>query len=108
MELVLFGRAAPMTVENFVGLCTGDHGTSEAGTRMHYVGTKFHRVMAGFMAQGGNTARDAAGGQGESIWGGAFADESFALSHDAPGVLSMANAGANTNRAQFFMLFAAQ
>mgnify|MGYP002630595380 CR=1 FL=1 len=59
------------------------------------------------VAQGGDTQHGTSP-FGESIWGGAFADESFALSHDEAGVLSMANSGANTNRAQFFVLFAPQ
>jgi peptidylprolyl isomerase len=93
------GRAAPKTVENFELLCRGGPPAGNRG----YVGTQLQRVMPGFMAQGG-----AASGYGESAWGGRFDDETFALSHDAVGVLSMANAGEDTNGAQFFVIFRPQ
>ena len=63
--------------------------------------------VPGVAAQGGDV-QHGKGGFGESIWGGAFEDESFALGHDARGVLSMANTGRDSNRAQFFLLFAPQ
>ena len=94
----LFGGLAPQTVDNFVRLCRG----TPAGRE--YKGTRINRVIPGFMAQGGAT--DSA--YGESAWGGKFGDETFALSHDARGVLSMANAGPDTNGSQFFVLFGPQ
>jgi cyclophilin family peptidyl-prolyl cis-trans isomerase len=94
----LYGNVVPKTVENFVALCNGEHPTRK------YAGTTFQRVIPGFMAQGGSTD----GGYGESARGGKFADESFALGHDAVGVLSMANAGEDTNGSQFFVLFRPQ
>jgi cyclophilin family peptidyl-prolyl cis-trans isomerase len=87
----LFAADAPMTVENFVNL-------ARAG---FYAGTTFHRVIPGFMAQGGDPTGTGTGGPGYS-----FRDElSVKRRHDGPGVLSMANAGPNTNGSQFFLTF---
>ena len=69
-----------------------------------YAGTPLQRIIPGFMAQGGATD----GGYGQSASGGNFEDETFALGHDAVGVLSMANAGEDTNASQFFILFRPQ
>jgi cyclophilin family peptidyl-prolyl cis-trans isomerase len=89
----LFAADAPMTVENFVNL-------ARAG---FYDGVTFHRVIPGFMAQGGDPTGTGTGGPGYS-----FRDElSVKRRHDGPGVLSMANAGPNTNGSQFFITFAA-
>src|SRR6266581_673094 len=89
----LFASKAPLTVENFVTL-------ARAG---FYDGTTFHRVIPGFMAQGGDPEGTGTGGPGYS-----FRDElSVKRRHDGPGVLSMANAGPNTNGSQFFLTFAA-
>jgi cyclophilin family peptidyl-prolyl cis-trans isomerase len=89
----LFAADAPMTVENFVNL-------ARAG---FYDGTTFHRVIPGFMAQGGDPTGTGTGGPGYS-----FRDElSVKRRHDGAGVLSMANAGPNTNGSQFFITFAA-
>ena len=89
----LFAADAPMTVENFVNL-------TRAG---FYEGTTFHRVIPGFMAQGGDPTGTGTGGPGYS-----FRDElSVKRRHDGPGVLSMANAGPNTNGSQFFITFVA-
>lgn len=107
LDIAIFGHAVPKTAQNFLALCSGERRRTKSGTKLHYVGTTFHRIIPGFMAQGGDNQHGVRG-HGESIWGGAFADESFALSHNAPGVVSMANAGPNTNMAQFFILFKPQ
>jgi len=104
IEMELFVGVCPRTVENFRCLCTGERGVGKQGKPLHFEGSAFHRVIPGFMCQGGDFTNGNGTG-GESIYGTTFADEweNGTICHSEPMLLSMANAGPNTNGSQFFL-----
>ncbi|KAF7457634.1 peptidylprolyl isomerase [Cryptosporidium felis] len=103
MRIGLFGEETPKTAKNFYSLCLGGMKDGN-GKAMTYTGSIFHRVIPGFMAQGGDFTNGNGTG-GKSIYGDSFEDENFKFGHEAH-VISMANRGPNTNGSQFFITFA--
>lgn len=123
VEFALYKNSVPKTVENFRALCTGERGKTATGHDLHYKGSPFHRVIPGFMMQVGHAGQAMSqkrcsffryqggdfdkgdGTGGASIYGDRFSDEGFVDKHEKKGLLSMANAGPNTNGSQFFVTF---
>mmetsp|Transcript_26107 Transcript_26107/g.43132 ORF Transcript_26107/g.43132 Transcript_26107/m.43132 type:complete len:281 (-) Transcript_26107:353-1195(-) len=105
LVIELFADVVPKTAENFRCLCTGERGLGQKTQKaLHFKNTFFHRIIKGFMMQGGDFS-NMNGTGGESIYGGKFEDENFTHMHNGAGILSMANAGKNTNGSQFFITF---
>ncbi|KAJ1456907.1 cyclophilin-like domain-containing protein [Pelagophyceae sp. CCMP2097] len=95
----LFVDVCPKTCEVFRKLCTGEDGQHASGARLHYRGSPFHRVVKGAWVQSGDVLHGSGNGQAGDV----FADETFAVQFDAPGIVAMANSGPHTNSTQFFI-----
>ncbi|KAL8154872.1 peptidyl-prolyl cis-trans isomerase CYP22 [Apium graveolens] len=100
IKMELFADIAPKTAENFRQFCTGEY--RKAGLPVGYKNCHFHRVIKEFMIQAGDFLKDDGSGC-VSIYGSKFDDENFIAKHTGPGLLSMANSGANANGCQFFI-----
>lgn len=100
IKMELFADVCPKTAENFRQFCCGE--LKRSNVPVGYKNCPFHRVIKGFMAQGGDFENSDGTGR-YSIYGNSFADENFTLRHTGPGLLSMANSGPNTNGCQFFI-----
>ncbi|XP_061372409.1 peptidyl-prolyl cis-trans isomerase CYP21-1-like isoform X2 [Gastrolobium bilobum] len=98
----LYGQVVPKTMENFRALCTGEKGKSAYEIKLHYKGTPFHRIISGFVIQGGDIVHYVGRGF-ESVYGGTFPDENFKIKHSHAGVLSLVNSGPDSNGSQFFI-----
>lgn len=112
IKIHLFSRSHPRTAENFRQLCTGEHKNPADGKPMGYKGTKFHRIIKGFILQGGdivhpNTSSLIGTGSTSIYNSRPFPDEPPFIPHSRAGLLSMANSGPNTNGCQFFITCAA-
>ena len=98
----LYGKVVPKTVENFRALCTGENGYS-LGYKLHYKGTKFHKIIPDFMMQAGDITTNNGQG-GLSVYGKRFHDENFFLRNEGKGLLGMVNKGElHTNASMFFI-----
>ena len=105
LDIELFHDVLPVTAENFRALCTGETGLGYWLKPRWYKGVQFHRVVPGFMAQGGDF-NFGNGNMGESIYGRKFRDEKFLYKHSRRGLVSMAcGMGKHTNNSQFFLTF---
>lgn len=100
IRMELFADICPRTAENFRQLCTGEH--RRGSLPVGYKGCVFHRIIKGFMCQGGDFEKGNGTGK-YCIYGSSFPDENFAIRHTGPGLLSMANSGPNSNGCQFFI-----
>ncbi|KAK9822024.1 hypothetical protein WJX74_001529 [Apatococcus lobatus] len=104
ITVALYGEKVPATVENFKQLCVGTQDPDNESKTLSYVNSPVHRIIPGFMMQAGDITRGDGTG-GKSIYGRHFPDEDLTIKHDAPYLLSMANAGPDTNGSQFFITF---
>ncbi|CAI0445261.1 unnamed protein product [Linum tenue] len=102
LEVIAFKVSLWVFAENFRALCTGEKGTGTSGKPLHYKGTPFHRIVSGFVIQGGDIVHGDGKGS-ESIYGGTFPDENFKVKHSHAGVVSMVNTGPDSNGSQFFI-----
>mmetsp|Transcript_32796 Transcript_32796/g.82723 ORF Transcript_32796/g.82723 Transcript_32796/m.82723 type:complete len:373 (+) Transcript_32796:91-1209(+) len=106
VHIELFTKKAPKTCENFRCLCTGEKGVDEHGVRLHYEGSLVHRVVKGFVVQGGDVVHregDSVGTGVASIYGGAMRDEHLSGRHLHPGQVCMANSGPHSSGCQFYI-----